>query len=739
MVFICDYESDSDVEILPGPPPCFQKLPPSSYALVEVLEPLNAVPPSSSGGGGGGFFWNGVDAFLASLRAKCGFSSSDSESESESDDSCDGRFMTMRTYKSKASQLSVPAELSGEDSRYWWVDREVLGTPSTFLYGSSLSLPVGKESFHGFEAVAPRTVERVCYDFAEEKKDKYTFFMYEAYVRRLGLRLPLEEWDIQVLAHLQLAPSQLTPNSWGFIRAFEIMCRAAGFPCTLNLFFWMFRVGHRTNSDKENEGRHGWTSLISRPRRGLLTPFSSNEKKWKGGYFKISVRRAWNDWCLSKSGEPRFPFAWNGEIHQRPAKGFLVEVGDLNPEEAKAAETISFWIDEGGILPCSAIRDGGGALADLVVALKTKMSEKLRKSLLLKRAGGAALAKMDAASSKRQKTSSFSPCPTEGSSRQEATPPSSESGGPPPTEVEKELSQEAPETPAVASPEAVPSAETAGVPPPASTGDEAGFSVPPSSDQPAGEVGGRSSEPTRKGGVRGAQDRISQVHVPRAIEQALLNANAKEAFDKVPLSVLLRNAKGSAVFIASIQKYLEADGVLEARVAEEAASKLRAAHELEKQRLVEAHAAEKADLIKLGEAVKAQVADLSARVGFLESDKIKLTAQVMESEGAVRAREDALRRREEEVGAWKARAGVAMRENAALLGQVQALTEEKASREARVRALEGEKEQLEEAVGEAAADAWVSAQSQCSLSEHKSTDNDESDVDEEVGSGRQGD
>ncbi|KAF1883722.1 hypothetical protein Lal_00012639 [Lupinus albus] len=70
---------------------------------------------------------------------------------------------------------------------------------------------------------------------------------------KTGLSLPLDDWCVAVLDHLRVAPSQLHPNAWGFIRSFTIFYKSKGFPFTIKLFFCMFHVTHNTNLNKEKE------------------------------------------------------------------------------------------------------------------------------------------------------------------------------------------------------------------------------------------------------------------------------------------------------------------------------------------------------------------------------------------------------------------------------------------------------------------------------------------------------
>ena len=50
------------------------------------------------------------------------------------------------------------------------------------------------------------------------------FFMYYCLFDVLGLVLPLNNFRCALLVHLNVAPSQLHPNSWAMVKAFEVLC-----------------------------------------------------------------------------------------------------------------------------------------------------------------------------------------------------------------------------------------------------------------------------------------------------------------------------------------------------------------------------------------------------------------------------------------------------------------------------------------------------------------------------------
>jgi len=56
----------------------------------------------------------------------------------------------------------------------------------------------------------------------------------------LDIRLPLTMFEKGVLRKLNIAPAQLHPNSWVFVKSFKITCKALGIVPTLGKVFYFF-------------------------------------------------------------------------------------------------------------------------------------------------------------------------------------------------------------------------------------------------------------------------------------------------------------------------------------------------------------------------------------------------------------------------------------------------------------------------------------------------------------------
>lgn len=65
---------------------------------------------------------------------------------------------------------------------------------------------------------------------------------YECNFSILGFHLPFNSFEIEVLNHLMISPSQLNPMSWAYIKVLYHLCDYLGGKSFLSLFFHPFRV-----------------------------------------------------------------------------------------------------------------------------------------------------------------------------------------------------------------------------------------------------------------------------------------------------------------------------------------------------------------------------------------------------------------------------------------------------------------------------------------------------------------
>ncbi|MED6122129.1 hypothetical protein PIB30_036918 [Stylosanthes scabra] len=99
------------------------------------------------------------------------------------------------------------------------MDEDLLGA---FRKTHVVCSEVLEESKH--ELVAPNLEERVCYYNLCFLEEMNFIYMYECLLFKLGVRVPFTHFEQNMLYEYRVAPTQLYPNSWGFMKAFQSVC-----------------------------------------------------------------------------------------------------------------------------------------------------------------------------------------------------------------------------------------------------------------------------------------------------------------------------------------------------------------------------------------------------------------------------------------------------------------------------------------------------------------------------------
>ena len=76
-----------------------------------------------------------------------------------------------------------------------------------------------------------------------------------------------------------MAPAQLHPNSWAFVREFAILCNHLGYTPSVDVFLHFFEA--------KSPGKKLWVSFNGVAGRVLLTLFQQSYKGFKGKFFKV--------------------------------------------------------------------------------------------------------------------------------------------------------------------------------------------------------------------------------------------------------------------------------------------------------------------------------------------------------------------------------------------------------------------------------------------------------------------
>ena len=128
------------------------------------------------------------------------------------------------------------------------------------------------------------------------------FHMYGAVLEEFGVRIPFTLFQMDVLRFLNVAPTQIRPNSWAFIRGFEILCEALDMVPSAGAFFHFYGT--------KGVDRGSWVSISTHAGKSLFPSYASNFKKnWRVSFMKVSATKDSGISVASVNGELRFPLS----------------------------------------------------------------------------------------------------------------------------------------------------------------------------------------------------------------------------------------------------------------------------------------------------------------------------------------------------------------------------------------------------------------------------------------------
>jgi len=120
-----------------------------------------------------------------------------------------------------------------------------------------------------------------------------------------NIRFPFDEFTMGVLRTLNVAPTQLHPNSWASLQAFRLLAEMFHLRPSPHVFLLYYST-HPSYPVK-------WVSLISQSHNVLFTPFSSSYKYFKDSFFKIVITAADRHYFFY-GDTPKFPLYWTRNV-----------------------------------------------------------------------------------------------------------------------------------------------------------------------------------------------------------------------------------------------------------------------------------------------------------------------------------------------------------------------------------------------------------------------------------------
>ncbi|CAJ2665933.1 unnamed protein product [Trifolium pratense] len=181
----------------------------------------------------------------------------------------------------------------------------------------------------------------------------------------MGLRLPFSPFAASVLKALQVAPSQLHPNSWSFIMAFEHLCVYKDVRPSLPLFFRIFKIQRKPTKEVGRAPRQNWVSLKHHEDVKLFKMFVDSIKDFKERYYIVRpespsareslleleedideqgvARKDANGQVILRA-VPKFPLSWSYTHFHKEPKEYTTGDADLSPEDKAAFESLKAFV-----------------------------------------------------------------------------------------------------------------------------------------------------------------------------------------------------------------------------------------------------------------------------------------------------------------------------------------------------------------------------------------------------------
>ena len=174
-------------------------------------------------------------------------------------------------------------------AHYPWASDELFVECSTLTTVEDVENHLGDPRLYNFNAFSSRhnshisvrhctPGEPACVD-DRSNGGKPFFFLYQTVFKRTDLRLLFSGFERELLTEINVAPAQLHPNNWAFIRAFKTLNGYLGLLPSVDIFLHFFEV--------KKQGKSLWVSFSGVAGRIILTLFQKSYKGWKGKFFRV--------------------------------------------------------------------------------------------------------------------------------------------------------------------------------------------------------------------------------------------------------------------------------------------------------------------------------------------------------------------------------------------------------------------------------------------------------------------
>ncbi|WJX33912.1 hypothetical protein P8452_22076 [Trifolium repens] len=267
-------------------------------------------------------------------------SSGDDSSDSSSGNSSDCVIISPSSFTGKQRDESLAIVAVGS---------EIMAMEVSSTYQSVESVAEYREKFDvsgtfDEKDVILEPVEEGEYVLGVPRSEHVSFYMHTKLIEDFHLYFPFTEFQKSMLRVLNVAPPQLSPNGWSFIKAFELVC--FGLEISEPSVAVFFSFYHVKNLFPQNV-----VSLSAQPNRGLFSLYSSNYKNYKDTFVRVRGAEYCPSVMYGDDGAPLFPFHWTanprlirGAIYERLSEferdtvAYLESLNQMSPRELLDAD-----------------------------------------------------------------------------------------------------------------------------------------------------------------------------------------------------------------------------------------------------------------------------------------------------------------------------------------------------------------------------------------------------------------
>ncbi|MED6204077.1 hypothetical protein PIB30_005804 [Stylosanthes scabra] len=222
---------------------------------------------------------------------------------------------------------------------YSWVNRDVLGSPSTMTEDYLTELKSSGVICGGGEEVM------------------FTEF---------GVRISFTPFQQRLLERCFVALSQFHLNAWSAIRCFELVTEFLELPQDPEVFLYLFTV---FSPNADGKAKKGYMSIRPRKGRKIFGLYEESFHDFKGRYFKVFPVRDHPPFWLTLDGDAsRFPSYWSKDagVNYVP-----VSYRKMNEEQRDTADVL-LWLFSGRVLKAKTVLGNPECARALIVKMTGK-------------------------------------------------------------------------------------------------------------------------------------------------------------------------------------------------------------------------------------------------------------------------------------------------------------------------------------------------------------------------------